>query len=121
VYWDTDVLEGYVVLESKKWPTVQIVDWEATNDEVRYAMINAVRKWAGTGDLSIWLSTVPGASRSRLEAMGFHIAKSEPSISGMVRAILIAPLSGRGEDKVRELGLADPKNWDLRMLYSMRS
>ena len=62
LFWEDARLEGYLVLcrlIQADRPAVSIVDWEATNAQVRAELLEAVIRWGNFQWLLIWSATLP--------------------------------------------------------------
>lgn len=126
LFWGADRLDGYLVLQrslsdSAEQTWVNIVDWEAVNDQGRADLLRAAISWGQFADLRCWTATLPRETTRLLQTLGFR-AVSDESVAANIKSVLIRPV--RDELLATDWTLAgrrllDMNNWDLRMLYSM--
>ncbi|MGH7960328.1 MAG: GNAT family N-acetyltransferase [Candidatus Binatia bacterium] len=124
LFWQDTRVEGYLVLQAKRYKDqaqVNIVDWEATNAQVRADLLRAAVRWGNCAALSIWAATFSQEVQTLLQESGFRPVAEAPGITHSRPTLLVRAvrdeipesewhLAGR-----RVLHLAD---WDLRMLDS---
>jgi hypothetical protein len=124
LYLGNKELDGYLVLQKrtpKKADRFNIVDWEASTDQVLLELLEAAIDFADL-DLSVWSATLPKRVLDCLSALGFE-RQSPPQ--QFPAAYLPGPLLRTTDDgKVGESwvagdrSLSDLANWKLRMVYS---
>jgi len=127
LFWEDARLEGYLVLQSpvravdRAW--VNIVDWEATDSQVRADLLQAAIGWGGFGDLVIWSATLPHEAKQTLRDFGFSkMDKGRSRRGGVCRpTLLVRPVRQaipRADWVLAGLQLLDLANWDARGIYS---
>ena len=120
----TDRLEGYLVLQAYRLLRgrgVNIVDWEASDLEVRRALLRAAIDWGGFGRLSTWTMSLSSETRAFLQASGF-VPAARDRLLRQGPALLVRALDSpavRGEPMLGARRLMEAAAWDVRMLYSM--
>ena len=133
LYWQGARLEGYLVLRTSVYPHrfgegVSIVDWEATNLQIRADLLQAAVLWGNFSQLTIWSETLPVEVKRVLQGTGFELSNDAKSLGYSYRAganqtgVLVRPVR---EEMLREtdwvLGdrrLLNLDDWNLRMIYS---
>ena len=125
LFWERGSLEGYLVLqmknERKSESTARIVDWEATNHQVRADLLQAAIRWGCFHHLSIWCATLPEETDSLLQGAGFQHMDEAGSVTSESRPLLIRPVRDEmlnADWVLAGLRLLDLSSWDLRMIYS---
>lgn len=129
--WEDARLEGYLVLRTSVVNPdrvgVSIVDWEASNAQVRAELLEAAVEWGNFADLTIWSSTLPVEAKTLLQNSGFQPLDEPQSIGRAYRegasrpTVLIRPVRDemvKTDWVLAGRGLLDLGNWDLRMIYS---
>lgn len=124
--WRRQRLEGYLVLQTRRdrpprSGRVSIVDWEASDPQVRAALLEAAIGLGGVHRLVVWNATVSPETRHLLQRKGFSPTDPEQTVRG-IPSLIARPIREAllAEDPV--VGgrrLMDPDSWDLRMIYSM--
>ena len=133
LYWQGARLEGYLVLRTSVYPHrfgegVSIVDWEATNLQIRADLLQAAVLWGNFSQLTIWSETLPVEVKRVLQRTGFELSNDAKNLGYSYRAganrtgVLVRPVR---EEMLREtdwvLGdrrLLNLDDWNLRMIYS---
>jgi hypothetical protein len=126
LYWEDRRLEGYLVLqryeaEAHRNRRVNILDWEATTEQVRSDLLTAAVESGRFAELAIWTITLQEDAKRLLETMGFAPVDSSRTKRGFP-AVLVRPV--RDEDLSNNWMLAGRRllgadDWDLRMLYRL--
>ncbi len=117
--------QGYLVLQRhlSRWADphlVNIADWEATNDGVAAALLDAALDWGRLERVRVWSVSASPEIRSLLGARGFN-ASASPGVRARSAGLLLRWLNDMPEAP-ELLGNRNPlsiADWDLRMLYSM--
>jgi len=126
LFWEDARLEGYLVLETsalglEDQPRANIVDWEATNEQVRADLLRAATQWGNFPELMIWSATLPDEARTLLRSSGFRpyveAGKAPYHSCVLVRSVRDEMLESDWVLAGRRL--LDLSNWDLRLLYSL--
>jgi len=128
LYWGESHLEGYLVLsrllsDLGAWYRVYLADLEATDMSIRSALLSAAMSCGRFPELVTWTASLPDAEVRLLEREGFVPVDPQDTSRGCP-GILVRPLGGdlpRAEWMVGSRDLLDIKNWDIRVLYSMRA
>jgi hypothetical protein len=124
LYWEDSSLDGYLVLQTSLYrdrTRVSIVDWEATNKQVRADLLQAAINLAGVEVLTIWSATLPDDAKMLLQNTGFTYLDEIESLKRHSLTILLRPVHDQmlNTDWVLDYRRSlDLTNWDLRMIYS---
>jgi len=127
LFWKDARLEGYLVLRTSVYTDrldrvgVRIVDWEATNAQVRADLLQAAINWGNFDNLTIWSATLPDKVKTLLQMTGFKQLGGEGNLTRSLPTVLIRPIRDemlRGDWVLADRRLLDSANWDLRMIYS---
>jgi GNAT superfamily N-acetyltransferase len=125
LFWGkTTRIEGYLIMRSQLYNEtfrVNIVDWEATNPQVRSDLLEAAVRLQHSHSLRIWTATLPGAVKSLLQKKGFKLLTEAKSISRYRPTVLLRPVRDdmlKTDWLIAGRSLLDMGNWDLRMIYS---
>lgn len=128
LFWENGRLEGYFVLYTKLGPHnddawAYIVDWEATSIAVWKDLLRALIQWGSFKELFLWSQTLPEDVKTLLKESGFTFIEKTGSMYQEVRGenILVKPLCQQEQKTDLVLAgrnLLEPRNWDLRMIYS---
>jgi hypothetical protein len=122
--WEGTRLEGYLVLRTRVHAVrkiVSIVDWEATNGQVREDLLRAAIRWGDFAQVDIWSATHAGEVKILLERTGFRRVNEPKGVAQPRPAVLIRAVSDQMQSsqwRVADRWLLDLTNWDLRMIYS---
>lgn len=127
LYWEGTRLDGYLVLSRRisdlgGWDRVYIADLEATDIGIRSALLAAAMSWGRIPELVTWTASFADAETQLLANQGFAPVNPEDTARGCP-CILLRPLSNDLPGAEWMLGarhLLDIRNWDIRVLYSMR-
>jgi GNAT superfamily N-acetyltransferase len=119
-------LRGYLVLQRylSRWADphlVNIVDWEATDDGVRAALLDAALSRGRFGRVQVWSVSASQTVRDLLADRGFEAAERR-GVRARSAGLLVRRLDDSPRGSLWRLGSRDPlsiADWDLRMLYSM--
>ena len=124
LFWEDARLEGYLIL--RKWVYtdrvgVRIVDWEATNAQVRTDLLQAAIRWGEFAELTIWCATLPNEAKALLQMTGFKQLEDKGGMTRYLPTVLVRPVRDemlKGDWVFAGRRLLDLDNWDLRMIYS---
>jgi len=127
LYWEESRLEGYLVLSRRAsdlgaWYRVYLADLEATDLRIRSALLSAAMSWGRFPELVTWTASLSDAEIQLLESHGFVPVDLVDTTRGCP-CILVRPLGNDLHHDEWVLGtrhLLDIRNWDIRVLYSMR-
>jgi hypothetical protein len=127
LFYDTDCLEGYLVLQEytsdfARDATVNIVDWEASNSAIKSELLQAALKFVRDRRVNIWSATLPPEVRELLIQNHFQFETPKPPMLQQCPGILVRSIRDQKESEwmLGDLRLTELANWDLRMLFSMR-
>jgi hypothetical protein len=125
LYWREKRLMGYLVLQSSIHPIrnqtwANIVDWEATDTNVKTNLLQAAIEYGKFNDLGVWAAHLGEATQSLLTESGFRYFDTADS-EVPYPTVLVRPIEEGIPD--REWVLADRSllelgNWDVRGIYS---
>ena len=120
----TGRLEGYLILQAYRlFPGrgANIVDWEASDPDVREALLRAAIDWGGFGELTTWTMSFSAEIPTLLAAAGFVPARRDRLVrqGPMLLVRAVGGPTNRREPTLGGRPLLDAAAWDLRMLYSM--
>lgn len=128
LFWENECLDGYLVLHTKPGPygedtRANIVDWEATNEQVWTDLLKAVIQYGNFKEIYIWSETLSDSVKTLLRKAGFVFTNKAGSVRNDVYGenILVKPLCQKIQQTNWVLDgkdLLDSTNWDLRMIYS---
>jgi GNAT superfamily N-acetyltransferase len=124
LYWEASRLRGYLVLRASIHAynaDIEIVDWEAADEQVRADLLHAAIEWGAFDNITIWSSTLPVEAKTLLESKGFRLLQQTDGFGQSFPTILVRPVRDEllKKDWVSGgLRLLDSHNWDLRMIYS---
>jgi len=124
LFWEDARMEGYLVL--RRWVYtdrvgVNIVDWEATNAQVRADLLQAAIHWGNFPELTIWSATLPDEAKTLLNNTGFEQRGGEGNLARYLPTVLVRPIRDemlKDDWVLADRRLLDVDNWDLRMIYS---
>lgn len=128
LYWEESRLEGYLVLsrlvsDLGGWYRVYIADLEATDIKIRSALLSAAMSYGRFPELVTWTASLADAEVRLLDHHGFvpvdHVDTSRGCPSILVR--LLGNDLPREKWEIASHDLLDIRNWDIRVLYSMRA
>jgi hypothetical protein len=127
LYWEESRLEGYLVLSRRAsdlggWYRVYLADLEATDMKIRSALLSAAMTQGRFPELVTWTASLSDAEIQQLESCGFVPVDQVDTTRGCP-CILVRPLGNHLPHEEWLLGgrqLLDIRNWDIRVLYSMR-
>jgi len=120
-------LEGYMVLSRRhsdlgSFDRVYIADLEATTTPIRSALLDAAIDLGRFPELVTWTSTHTADEKRLLEDHGFVSVDADDTAHGCP-SVMIRPLRDGAPASAWALGdrnLLDARDWDVRVLYSMR-
>ncbi|MGH7962490.1 MAG: GNAT family N-acetyltransferase [Candidatus Binatia bacterium] len=124
LFWEGTQVEGYLVLQEKRYKDkgqVNIVDWEATNPQVRADLLRAAVRWGNFAALTVWSATLSDEVKALLQDTGFNLVAEGRGITRDRRTLLMRPVRDdmlEADWVLTNLQLLDLANWDLRMIYS---
>lgn len=120
-------LEGYLVLQAPTGASnsavIHIVDWEATNTQVRADLLRAAMQLSRPLQLVVWSATLPEEAKTLLRDHHFRLAEVSSTRNDAVWQphVLVRPVCRDLEQSDWRLAgqnLLDLANWDLRAIYS---
>jgi hypothetical protein len=125
LYAGDETLRGYLVLQryiadQGDRDRVNIVDWEATDDQVRADLLAAAMAWGRFGRVHAWSAGADDSTRALLRLHGFEADRDR--IRARHQGLLVRRLGDAAEARDWRLGsrnLLSIDDWDMRMLYSM--
>ena len=130
LYWDDGALQGYLIL-SAHLPTtgrtdIEIVDWEASDIEVKDALLRAAIGLGRFDTLTIWSTTLPESTLAILRDARFtYVRPRLRDRTGRLEqnwpGLLIRPTTDEIHDHQWTLGgrdILDITNWELRQAYA---
>jgi GNAT superfamily N-acetyltransferase len=118
-------LQGYLVLQrclpdQSDLERVNIIDWEATDEQVRADLLAAALRWGRFRRVHAWMASAGDSTRALLLTHGFE---TDPDrVRGGHQGLLVRRVSDRHDTAAWHLGrreLLKIDDWDIRMLYSM--
>jgi len=129
LYWDDEVLQGYLVLEwstdlqGKQGRHVRILDWQAANSGVLVDMVQATINRGNFPVLTIWSVTLEDDTKKALGNAGFAFMDQEEARrrEQYVEALLVKPIraeAGAVDTASVNRSWSDMANWDLRQSFS---
>jgi hypothetical protein len=124
LFWEGSRLEGYLVLQTKfdnSTLRVNIVDWEATNQQVQSDLLEAALRLGKFDSLGILTATLPDEVKALLERNGFRVLGEAKSKAQYRPTVLVRPVRDdmlNSDWTIEGCSLLDLSNWDLRMIYS---
>jgi len=124
LYWEDSSLDGYLVLQTSVYRDrlkISIVDWEATNMQVRTDLLQTAIHLGNFNVLSIWSATLSDEIKILLQNTGFNPQKEVKSITKFRPTILVRPVRDemlKTNWVIANRRLLDLESWDLRMIYS---
>src|SRR5262249_31392774 len=127
LYWDESRLEGYLVLSKRgsdlgKWQRVYVSDLEATDARIRRALLSAAMNWGRFAELVTSTGSRSDEEFRLLQDHGFAPVDGADTARGCP-GILVRALGTDLRASEWQLGgrkITDIRNWDIRVLYSMR-
>jgi len=127
LYWGEARLEGYLVLNRRtsdleNWTRVHIADLEASDARIRSELLSAAVTAGRFPELVTWTASLSEEEIQLLKHLGFAPVDAEVTTRGCP-CVLVRPLRDDLPETEWVLGdrpLLDTKNWDWRVLYSMR-
>ncbi len=127
LYWEETRLEGYLVLCTRAsdlgaWDRVYIADLEASSSRVRSGLLAAAIRRGRFPELVAWTASQSAQEVEELKDQGLVPVDPEDTARGCP-CILVRALEDGLPASQWNLGdrrLLDLKNWDVRVLYSMR-
>lgn len=124
LYWEDSSLDGYLVLQTSVYRDrlkISIVDWEATNMQVRTDLLQTAIHLGNFNVLSIWSATLLDEIKILLQNTGFNPQKEVKSITKFRPTILVRPVRDemlKTNWVIANRRILDLESWDLRMIYS---
>lgn len=115
-------LEGYLILQCDRgrgWD-VRVLDWKASGEEVRWALLTGAIERGGFDCLSLWAAGLPEKVDRALAEMGFASWNERGFLGASRPTILIKSLanSEHAAWKMGDVPLLDRTHWNLSMLCS---
>jgi len=116
-------LEGFLALSWKDNgrpnPTVEIVDWEGTDELVLTTLLETALTAGGFPEVSGW-APQPDSRTRGLEQHGFEASvRDGPRVSPCILVRACDPARPTDSWRLADRPLLDQNSWDMRMLYSM--
>ena len=113
-----DELSGYLVMQMsrKKRELVNIIDYEALDRDVALQLLHSAVAVSGGSQLTIWPDTSERMHSGTIYDLGFAAFRDS-----RVHCMLVGSTCRTQPQAEWELGcrqLCDPRNWDMRMIYS---
>jgi len=124
LFWEDMRMEGYLVLQTGHYEgkeKVRIVDWEATNPQVRSDLLQAALRWGHFSFLTIWSGTLSDEVKTLLQRTGFNLVDEARSVTRYRPTLLIRPVRDEmlnSDWVMANTQLLNMAHWDLRMIYS---
>jgi len=126
-FWEDNGLNGYLVLQTPVYTderTVNIVDWEATDTQIRSDLLHAAIHLGNFECLTIWTAALPNPTKMLLKKTGFKCLENSENIrQGCIPNLLVRHLYDKIPKEnwiLANRHLLNMSNWDLRMIYSDR-
>lgn len=115
-------LAGYLVLGARRgtWH-VHILDWEATNEEVRQYLLEAALSMGKFVHISTWTVSLDDETKSLLDHNGFADTQDPPSPATPHDTVMIRSVDRNvppDEWILAGRPMLAAENWDLREIYS---
>jgi hypothetical protein len=122
LYWGSEQLSGYLVLQNTQGKSpVNIVDWEASDPEVRAGLFRSALAWGQFSRIDTWSATLPPAEVELLRDAGFSVIEDIPGTPSNFGRVLLTAVGKVGNEEgwcLRGRQMLRLDNWDLRMLDS---
>ncbi len=127
LYWEEARLEGYLVLNRRRsdlgaWDRVYLADLEASSMGVRSKLLATAINRGRFPEFVTWTANLSEAELQLLTSQGFAPVDPEDTARGCP-CVLVRSLGDRRSETgwvLGDRGLLDLRNWDVRVLYSMR-
>ena len=122
IFFGNHELDGFLVLGSAKsdaHKSIQLVDWEATNDKIFRVMLKYAIDLCGEIDIQIWSLTLPPGIRVSLERQGFLDTPGARGARVSKFGLMVKALDTSlppAEWGIGDRALLDISNWRLRMI-----
>jgi len=128
LFWQAAQIEGYLVLQTNvhakddsAW--VNIVDWEASDEQIGKALLQAALAWGEFKEVEIWSATLSENMRTSLTEAGFSFRNRTGSAIRDIRgerlmSYALQPAQQSTNWMLAERNVLDLTNWDIRMVYS---
>ena len=122
LFCEKNGLLGYLVLgvETGKW-YVRILDWEATDTEVRQNLLDAALSWGMFTHVSVWTVSKSEETKTLLKTHDFEGKAGPPSLAEPRNTVLMRSVDPKKRPDDWTLAgrrIIDARNWDLREIYS---
>lgn len=122
LYCGGDRLDGYLVVQARRFGSfgvVNLVDWEASSQEIRASLLRSLLKWGQFELLRIWAANLPVETHSLLKSERFGPYHAHHSGNPYRPGLLVRALQeGRQDWSVGRRQVLNADDWDLRMIYS---
>jgi hypothetical protein len=126
LYWESTRLEGYLILQTRVNPggsPTMIIDWEATNLQVRADLLQAALQWGKFNNLVILSASLSGDVKNLLYRHGFAFMENTDGTSpdDFPPNLLLGAIH---QEKLKDdwvlagCDMLDLASWDLRSIYS---
>ena len=126
LYSGNAALDGFLVLRRRtdRVPAlreVSIVDLEAVNERIAYALLDTAAHAGSFEELAIWASTLSEPSVNQLQTLGFRPQKAQLTASATPYLLVWSLEDSERDDRwhLEGIDLLDLSSWDLRTIYSM--
>jgi GNAT superfamily N-acetyltransferase len=125
LFAEDDCMQGYLVLQRTvsdrgDLERVNIVDWEAADEQVRADLLTTALRWGRFARVHAWRASAGDSTRALLQTYGFELEPDPVRLRH--QGLLVRRVSDGSGAAGWHLGSRDLLNindWDLRMLYSM--
>ncbi|MCE7985828.1 MAG: GNAT family N-acetyltransferase [Caldilinea sp. CFX5] len=123
LYWGEPQLEGYLVLQAplqaNGYARVNMVDWVATNNQVRSELLRVALR-CGFAELYLWSATLSAETKQLLQQSGFRFTDKSGSVrrDAKLPTILLKalqPVQSADEWRWAERHLLDVRNWEIAL------
>ena len=119
LFWDDSKLQGYLILQATRFsigPSVALVDWCASSDEIRAELIRVAIQLTHGQDLFTWSATLSEAERGTFEDAGFRPLPEGSTNNPWIAAACPVRETLDQQWCLGDQRLLDIKNCDFRLL-----
>lgn len=119
IFWDDSKLQGYLILQATRFfphHPVSLVDWCASNDEIRAELVRAAIQLTYGQDLFTWSATLSEGERRIFEDAGFGPLPEGSTNNPWIAAACPVREMPDQEWCLGDQRLLDIKNCDFRLL-----
>jgi len=110
---------GYLVLHGPRGPRrgrMSIVDWHASDAEIRDRMIDAIVELGVLDALAIWSVCLPGEMKEKLSRRDFAAVDESRGVESYRPGLLVKPLDETTDWTLSGQDISNIENWNLRMI-----